>query len=209
MSCRCNSVCRRISVDTVKCAARLSLPLPLSFARKRPACPHCAEYERRTNRSAIAIAVLDAGPRCCENGGRWSWRRGTGCADGGEPGARKGARLPEGGVSSNRRVSAACFNLTSLSASVPSAVARTLLASRLSSRTRQSPGFNIKPPRSLVPAGARALSASLSPSPSPGDYSLRPVRVPPCEELDGGFSARASRWRRAIVGHRCAAISCA
>lgn len=33
--------------------------------------------------------------------------------------------------SSNRRVSTACFNLTSLSASVPSGVARTLLVSRL------------------------------------------------------------------------------
>lgn len=37
-------------------------------------------------------------------------------------GGKHDARLY--GVSSNRRVSAACFNLTSLSASVPSGVAR-------------------------------------------------------------------------------------
>lgn len=62
-------------------------------------------------------------------------------------------------MSSNRRVSAACFNLTSLSASVPSGVARTLL---VSSRTRQSLGFNIKPtnPRSFLSlARASSLSA--------------------------------------------------
>ena len=59
------------------------------------------------------------------------------------------------GVSSNRRVSAACFNLTSLSASVPSGVARTLL---VSSRTRQTPGFNIKPPPVLASVSALSVS---------------------------------------------------
>lgn len=59
-------------------------------------------------------------------------------------------------MSSNRRVSAACFNLTSLSASVPSGVARTLL---VSSRTRQSLGFNIKPNQ---PPPSVSLASSLS-----------------------------------------------
>lgn len=49
---------------------------------------------------------------------------------GGGQSRSKGVRCEVYGVSSNRRVSAACFNLTSLSASVPSGVARTLLSSR-------------------------------------------------------------------------------
>lgn len=85
------------------------------------------------------------------------------------------------GVSSNRRVSAACFNLTSLSASVPSGVARTLL---VSSRTRQSPGFNIKPPRSFSLAWAFFL------------FSLSLLHAGyPFEDPDDGFSTRANWWR--------------
>jgi len=50
---------------------------------------------------------------------------------------------------------------------------RGLSSPLVSSRTRQSPGFNIKPPRSLVPAGARALSLSLSLSvPPPPETAL-------------------------------------
>lgn len=97
------------------------------------------ECENKIEPLYIMIAML--GPRCCEN---WTgihekrrrherWWRGAGYVRGKRRGKRvvaRCARLHEG-VSSNRRVSAACFNLTSLSASVPSGVARTLLASRL------------------------------------------------------------------------------
>lgn len=67
------------------------------------------------------------------------------------------------------------------SASVPSGVARTLL---VSSRTRQSPGFNIKPPRSFSLAWALFLF------PLPLHHAGYPF-----EDPDDGFSTRANWWR--------------
>jgi len=139
-------MCRRISVDLRKMCCALSLSLSLSLSRARARAKkawHVRRIGRSTNGGLTdplsSIAMLDVGPRCYENRGGDGEGEGGGGAE--EPVARtgvspgrgrtKGARLHEGGVSSNRRVSAACFNLTSLSASVPSAVARTLLASRL------------------------------------------------------------------------------